>query len=153
MDEISDNNNQQFVGVKIDEEGKPNFSSAMVALTSEEANMRVQEIHFQNSIQEAEEIGLTEDRLRALTMTLSSSDNDRPMRRKVIIETEGRKLGVTGEEILNYVRVYKKEKVKLTEKGPLNHYHQTTFNRFRNITQMKGVLSYNMLKEVEKEPK
>jgi len=152
MSEVSAETGQQFVGVKKDQNGGLDFSSAPEVLTDEQVDKRVREQRFQQAIQDAEKVGLSEDRLRTLVTTFSLGDNDKPIHRRAILATEGKKVGAKSEDVLSLVRNYKKERVRVSENGDLYHYHQTSFDGFESASEMGGLMAYDKLKALGKIP-
>lgn len=150
MSEVSTETGQQFVGVQKTENGGLDFRSALQVLTTEQADKRVREMRFQQAIQNAEKVGLSEDRLRTLVTTFSLGDNDKPIHRRAILATEGKKTGVKSEYVLSLVRNYKKERVRISENGDLYHYHQTSFDGFESASEMGGLMAFDKLKALGK---
>ena len=126
------------------------FSSALEVLTSEQADKKGREQRFQQAIQDAEKVGLGEDRLRTLVTTFSLGDNDKPIHRRAILATEGKKVGAKSEDVLSLVRNYKKERVRVSENGDLYHYHQTSFDGFESASEMGGLIAFDKLKALGK---
>jgi len=135
----------------MDKDGRPDFSFTLRVMTPEEAGKRVKELYFQKAIQEAEKVGLDENELRLAVQVLGV--NDSPIRRRGYLASLARETqGVTADGVLSIVRGYQKEKIRLSEKGDLTHYHQTSFEVLDSAASMGGLMCFNKLKEVGKQP-
>src|SRR3989344_730803 len=152
MDENGNETGQTFVGVKKSEGGALDYSLALQVLTKEQADKRIKALRFQQAIQDAEKVGLGENRLRTMVQTFTLADNDKPIHRGSILAPEGKKLGISKEKVLSLVRNYKKEKARLSEKGELYHYHQTSLGGFKSAAEMRGLMAYDQLAFLGKLP-
>jgi len=151
MTEAVDSDDRLFVGAKKSEDSSLDFSSALQQITRVEADKRIKESRFKQAIQNAEKVNLSEDKLRVLIQTMSMG-RDSPIRRSGLLAKEAKELGVAKEKVLSLARNYQKEKIRLREKGDLHHYHQTSFKTLENAAEMQGLMSYDKLKIIGKEP-